>query len=84
MELDKVGFVRKIFLARKWYGGDWWFIAISALVLLFIIIVGFFPGLFSPYDPTMEVGPSFLGPGETAPGYQLIVTQQSGSKHCGN
>jgi len=26
----------------------------------------------------MEVGPSFLGPGETAPGYQLIVTQQSG------
>lgn len=80
LELDRVGFVRKIFMARKWYGGDWWFIAFSALVLFFIIILGIFPGLFAPYDPTMEVGPSFLAPGQKAPGYQLIVTVSGGVK----
>jgi peptide/nickel transport system permease protein len=80
VELDQVGFVRKLFMARKWYGGDWWFILISAIILLFIIIVGLFPRLFAPYDPTMEVGPSFLAPGETAPGYQLIVAKASGIK----
>ena len=38
LELDKIGFVRKIFLARKWYKGDWWFVLISAILLLFFLI----------------------------------------------
>jgi hypothetical protein len=80
VELDKVGFVRKLFMARKWYGGDWWFILISAIVLLFVIIVGVFPGVFAPYDPTEEVAPSFLAPGEPPAGYQLIVKADSGYK----
>lgn len=77
LELDKVGFVRKIFLARKWYGGDWWFVLISALLLLFIITVGFFPQWFAPFDPREEVGPSLLGPGEEAPGLIVLVDDAS-------
>lgn len=78
LDLDKVGFVRKALLGRKWYGGDWWFVLISAIVLIFIIIVGIFPQWFAPYDPKAEVGPSLLAPGEPPPGYLLIVRQDSG------
>jgi peptide/nickel transport system permease protein len=78
LELDRVGFARKLFMARKWYGGDWWFILISAIILLFVITVGIFPGFFAPYDPTAEVAPSFLAPGEPPTGYQLIVKKDSG------
>ena len=77
LELDKVGFVRKLFLARKWYGGDWWFVVISAILLLFIITLGVFPQWFAPFDPRAEVGPSLLGPGESVPGLTLLVTEDS-------
>lgn len=77
LELDKVGFIRKLFLARKWYGGDWWFVLISAILLLFIIIVGVFPQWFAPFDPREEVGPSLLGPGESAPGLTILVNAES-------
>jgi peptide/nickel transport system permease protein len=73
LDLDKVGFVRKIFLARKWYGGDWWFVAISAVLLAFIVVLGVAPRLFAPYDPRAEVGPALLAPGEVPLGYVLVV-----------
>ena len=78
LDLDKVGFVRRLFLARKWYGGDWWFVVISGILLLFIIIVGIFPQWFAPYDPRTEVGPSLLAPGETPPSFLLITPVESG------
>lgn len=78
LNLDKVGFVRRIFIARKWYGGDWWFVAISAVLLIFIILVGIFPQWFAPYDPRAEVGPSLLAPGETPPSFLLITHVESG------
>ena len=77
LDLDKVGFVRRIFLARKWYGGDWWFVLISALLLLSIIFLGVFPQWFAPYDPREEVGPSLSGPGENAPGLIVLVKADS-------
>jgi peptide/nickel transport system permease protein len=78
LELDRIGFVRKLFLARKWYGGDWWFVAISAVLLLFVITVGVIPRLFAPYDPRAEVGPSLLAPGEPPAEFVLIARTDSG------
>jgi peptide/nickel transport system permease protein len=77
LDLDRVGFVRKLFISRKWYGGDWWFVAISAVLLLFVIIVGVFPQWFAPYDPKAEVGPSLLAPRELPPGYSLIAPKSA-------
>lgn len=77
LDLDRVGFVRKIFMARKWYGGDWWFVVFSALLLLFVIIVGIFPQWFAPYDPRAEVGPSLLAPGEAPSAFVLVMPKDS-------
>lgn len=77
LDLDKVGFVRKLFLARKWYGGDWWFVAISAVLLLFIILLGVAPQWFAPYDPRAEVGQALLAPNEEPLGYVLVVPANS-------
>ena len=63
VELKRVGFVRRLFMARKWYGADWWFVAISSVAVVIFIIIGLFPGLFAPYSPDSLVGPSFLAPG---------------------
>ena len=78
LDLDKVGFVRRLFIARKWYGGDWWFVTISAVLLVFIIIVGIFPQWFAPYDPSAEVGPSLLAPGQTPSAYVLVAPIEAG------
>ncbi len=78
LELDRIGFVRKLFLARKWYGGDWWFVAISAVLLLFVITVGVVPQLFAPFNPRAEVGPSLLAPGEPPAEFVLIARTDSG------
>ena len=78
LDLDRVGFVRKLFLSRKWYGGDWWFVAVSAVLLVFIIIIGVFPQWFAPYDPRAEVGPSLLAPGDVPSEYILVSTVDRG------
>ncbi len=76
LELDKVGFVRRLLLARKWYKGDWWFVLISAILLIFIILLGIFPQWFAPYDPREEVGPSLLKPGEKTPSFMVLVNNK--------
>ena len=48
----------------KWYGADWWFVAISSVLVIIFIIIAIIPGLFAPYSPDAQVGPSFLAPGE--------------------
>ncbi len=77
VELEKVGFLRRILNARRWYGADWWFVAISSVLVLFFIIVAIFPQWFAPYSPSAQVGPSFLGPGEFPPTPVLIVSASS-------
>lgn len=78
LELEKVGFVRKLFLSRKWYGGDWWFVLIAGILLLAVVIVGIFPQWFAPHDPRAEVGPSLLAPGEPPADYVLVAITDSG------
>ncbi len=81
LDLDRVGFVRRLFIARKWYGGDWWFVAISGILLVFIIFVGVFPQWFAPYDPKEEVGPSLLEPGQAPSEYILVTQVEQGEIH---
>lgn len=83
LELDRVGFVRRLLLARKWYGGDWWFVLLSAILLLFVITVGVFPQWFAPFDPRAEVGPSMLAPGEPPSSYVLVARSEAGLESLG-
>ena len=77
LELDKVGFFRRLLLSRKWFKGDWWFVLISGILLITIITIGIFPQWFAPHDPREEVGPSLLGPGDETPTFLLFIDQSS-------
>lgn len=71
-DLEQAGFLRRLLLARRWYGADWWFVVLSGALLLFIFSMAFFPQFYAPYDPRAEVGPSLLAPGEPPPSFVLI------------
>jgi peptide/nickel transport system permease protein len=77
-ELARVGFVRRLLRARRWYGADWWFVAISSVMVLGFLIVAFLPGLFAPYSPDEQVGPRFLSPGAHPAVPILVATTESG------
>jgi peptide/nickel transport system permease protein len=76
-DLKKVGLLRRLLRARKWYGADWWFVAISSLAVLFFILVAIFPSWFAPYSPDTLVGPRFLAPNEIPAVSALIVPSDS-------
>jgi peptide/nickel transport system permease protein len=80
VELKQVGFVRRLFIARRWYGADWWFVAISAVGVVAFIIVAIFPGWFAPFSPDALVGPSFLAPGAQVDLPVLVVPVKSSVK----
>jgi peptide/nickel transport system permease protein len=75
-DLQKVGLVRRMLGGRKWYGVDWWLVAISAVMVLAFIILGLVPHLFAPYGPDVQVGPRFLSPGES-PDLPVLVSLES-------
>lgn len=77
VELEKVGFVRRILQGRRWYGADWWFVTISTLMVAAFIFIALFPGLFAPYPPDALVGTRFLAPGEHPATPVLVVPQDS-------
>lgn len=76
-ELARVGFTRRLLMARKWYGADWWFVAISAVMVLGFIVVALFPGLLAPFDAYTQVGPRFLPPGASPDVPILVVPERS-------
>ncbi|NDJ51764.1 MAG: ABC transporter permease subunit [Chloroflexi bacterium] len=71
-ELNQVGFIRRFLRARKWYGADWWFATLSAILLRFIFSLAIFPGFYAPFGPREEVGPGLLAPGQQTPVVELI------------
>jgi peptide/nickel transport system permease protein len=71
-ELQKVGFVRRIFQARRWYGADWWFVMVSTLMVVGFVVIALFPNWFAPYAPDALVGPRFLAPNEH-PALPIII-----------
>lgn len=76
-DLQQVGLIRRLFQARKWYGADWWFVAISAVMVFGFIFVALFPNLLAPYRFDQIVGTSFLGPNEYPDIPVLIVASSS-------
>jgi len=72
VELQKVGLVRRILNARRWYGADWWFVTVSALLVLVFIVIALLPGLFA-LTTRRTGGPSFLAPGSYPPVPMLVV-----------
>ena len=77
-ELARVGFVRRIFRARKWYKADWWFVAISSIMVLGFTLLAIAPQLFAPENPREIVGPRNLAPGEVPATEVLLVVAGSG------
>jgi peptide/nickel transport system permease protein len=77
VELERVGFVRRLLNARRWYGADWWFVAISSVMVVIFIAMALFPSFFAPYKPDQIVGAPLLAPGETPPTTVLIVKVDS-------
>ena len=76
-DLERVGFMRRLLNARRWYGADWWFVAISSVMVVGFIVIAFFPGMFAPFKPDQLVGASFLAPGEQPPVPVLVVLKDS-------
>jgi peptide/nickel transport system permease protein len=77
IELERVGFVRRILNTRRWYGADWWFVAVSTVMVVGFIVVALLPGFFAPYAPDALVGSRFLAPGEHPAVPVLVVPQDS-------
>ena len=73
-DLQKVGLLRRLLQARKWYGADWWFVAISTLMVIGFIFVALFPQWLAPYRFDTIVGTSFLAPGEY-PDLPVLITR---------
>lgn len=76
-DLQRVGFARRLLMARKWYGADWWFVFISSIMVLAFIFVALFPNLLAPFAFDQIVGTSFLAPGEYPDVPVLIVRTDS-------
>jgi peptide/nickel transport system permease protein len=78
LELQKVGFARRIFMARKWYRTDWWFVAIATVMVVGFLIVAAVPQWLAAHDPLEQVGPRLLAPREL-PEQEILVVPIGGT-----
>lgn len=76
-DLADVGWVRRALMARRWYQADWWFVAISGVILVFLTLVALFPQWFAPYDPRAPVGARNLAPGASSDVEVLLTTSDA-------
>jgi len=72
LELQRVGFVRRMLRARKWHGADWWFVAISSVMVVGFLLLAAFPQVFASHDPLEQVGPRLLPPG-VKPEQEILI-----------
>ncbi len=79
-DLANVGLIRRLLLGRRWYGADWWFVAIATAMVMAFFFLGAFPQSVAPFDPTVQVGARFLAPGETPDQDVLIFHVGSDAK----
>ncbi len=77
-DLERIGLVRRILRARRWYRADWWFVAISSVLVAGFVVLALVPGVFAPHDPREQVGPRLLAPGEAPELEALVVPAGSG------
>jgi len=78
LELQQVGLVRRMLRARRWHGTDWWFVAISSVMVAAFLVIAVFPQWFASHDPLEQVGPRLLSPGEL-PEQEILVVPVDGS-----
>lgn len=71
-DLEQVGLLRRLLAGRRWYGADWWFVAIATAMVMVFFFVAAFPRAVAPHDPTDQVGARFLAPGE-APDQNVMI-----------
>ncbi len=77
-EVEEVGFARRLLRSRRWYGADWWFVAISTVMVAGFAILAAFPGTLAPYAPDAQVGPRFLAPGASPDQPLLVIRSATG------
>ncbi len=65
----------RLLRGARWYGAEWYWTAIGAGILLFILVATLLAPLISPYDPTVSIGGPFEPPG----GGQVIVLAPRGT-----
>lgn len=83
-ELERVGWVRRVLGARRWYKADWWFVVISGVLVLAFLFLALFPAVFAAHDPRAQVGPRLLAPGETPDVEALVVPVDSDLNELGD
>jgi len=75
-ELTRHGLLRRILRARRWYGADWWMVAIGGAMAAAFVVVGVIPGAFAPHHPQAQAGPRLLAPFEESFGGVMIVLSE--------
>ncbi len=78
LDLERVGLVRRVLLARRYYRADWWFVTIASVMVFGFMVLALAPGVFAPNEPTEQVGPPLLAPGAVPDEEILLFRVDSG------
>jgi peptide/nickel transport system permease protein len=60
---EDIGFMRRLWRGRKWYGAEWYITVFGGMVLVLVTILTLAAPLISPYDPNDFVAAQFIPPG---------------------
>lgn len=60
---ENIGFLRRYWRGRKWYGVEWYLTSFGGLILLLMTAMTLLAPVLAPYDPNAFVGAPFTPPG---------------------